>query len=75
MKEDKVVRLTDNLSEVAKTNQILAILHGVSVILNYFFELDKLDYKKIEFQFTDPYTVFDTLKSIVSLGFASSEKE
>jgi hypothetical protein len=53
----------------------LAILHGVSVILNYFFELDKLDYKKIEFQFTDPYTVFDTLKSIVSLGFASSEKE
>lgn len=47
MKEDRVVKLTDNLSQVAKTNEILAILHGVSVILNYFFELDKLDFKKI----------------------------
>ena len=75
MKENKVVKLTDNLTEVAKTNEILAILHGVSVILNYFFELDKLDFKKIAFQFTDPYTMVDTLKTIISLGFASSEKE
>lgn len=72
IKEDKVIKLTDNLSQVAKTNEILAILHGVSVILNYFFELDKLDFKKIEFQFTDPYTMFDTFKSILTLGFAST---
>jgi hypothetical protein len=60
---------------VAKTNEILAILHGVSAVLNYFFELDKIDFKKIEFTFSNPYTMFDKLKYIVSLTLANSIKE
>jgi hypothetical protein len=74
-REDKIVRLTDNLSEVAKTNEILAILHGVSAVLNYFFELDKIDYKKIEFAFSNPYTFFDKVKYVMTLTLANTEKE
>lgn len=60
---------------MAKTNEILAILHGVSAVLNYFFELDKIDYKKIEFTFSNPYTIIDKIKYVVTLTLASSVKE
>lgn len=75
IREDRVIKFTDNLTEVAKTNEILAILHGVSAVLNYFFELDRIDYKKIEFTFSNPYTVFDKIKYVVSLTLANSVKE
>ncbi len=42
--------------------------------MNYFFDLDKINIKELEFKFTNPYTYFDTFKSILTLGFASSEK-
>ncbi len=53
---------------------MLAILHGVSSVLNYFFELDRVDYKKIEFQFSNPYTLLDKIKYVVSLTLANSVK-
>jgi hypothetical protein len=37
--EEKIVKLSNNLQEVVKTNEILSILHGVSAILNYFYDL------------------------------------
>ena len=73
--EEKIVRLTDNLQEVAKTNEILSVLFGVSEILKYFYDLDRLDIKSLQFEFTNPYTIFDTFRTIVTLGLASSHKD
>lgn len=46
-----MVKITNNLQEVAKTNEILSILHGVSAILNYFFDLDKMSIQEMKFSF------------------------
>lgn len=59
---------------MAKTNEILSILHGVSAILNYFYDLDKMNIADMKFEIMSPYTIFDSLKSIMTLGFAASEK-
>ena len=59
---------------MAKTNEILSILHGVSAILNYFYDLDKMNIADMKFEIMSPYTIFDSLKSIMALGFAASEK-
>ena len=48
-KEEKLVRMTSNLTHVAKTNEVLSILHGISAILNYFFDLNKLDLEELNF--------------------------
>lgn len=66
--------MTNNLSQIAKTNEVLSILHGISAILNYFFDLNKLNLADLDFEFTNPYTFFDTFKSIITLGIASSMK-
>jgi hypothetical protein len=68
------VKFSDNLKQVGKTNEILSVLHGVESILNYFYDLNKLDVKELNFEFTNPYTLFDTFKKIVTLGLANSEK-
>lgn len=73
-KEEKFVKMTNNLSQIAKTNEVLSILHGISAILNYFFDLSKLNLQELNFEFTNPYTFFDTFKSIITLGLASSFK-
>ena len=57
---------------MAKTNEILSVLHGVAAILNYFFDFDKLTEDDMKFEFTNPYTFFDSIKTIITLGFASS---
>lgn len=44
-KEQSFVRFSDNLKQVGKTNDILSVLHGVESILNYFYDLNKLDIK------------------------------
>lgn len=49
-------------------------MHGVSAILNYFLDLDKMDISDMKFEITNPYTILDSFKSILTLGFASSEK-
>lgn len=72
--EQKFVKFSDNLKQVSKTNEILSVLHGVESILNYFYDLNKLNVKDLGFEFTNPYTFFDTFKSIVTLGLMSSEK-
>lgn len=51
------------------------MLHGVESILNYFYDLDKLNLKEINFEFTNPYSLLDTFKKIVTLGLASSNKK
>jgi hypothetical protein len=48
------------------------VLHGVESILNYFYDLNKLDIKELNFEFTNPYTLFDTFKKIITLGLANS---
>lgn len=70
--EQKLIKFSDNLNQVGKTNEILSVLHGVESILNYFYDLNKLNVKELNFEFTNPYTLFDTFKKIVSLGLASS---
>ena len=74
-KEEKFVKITSNLSQIAKTNEVLSVLHCISAILNYFFDLNKLNMEELNFEFTNPYTFFDTFKSILTLGLASSTKE
>ncbi len=69
------MKITSNLSQIAKTNEVLSVLHGISAILNYFFDLNKLNLEELNFEFTNPYNFFDTFKSIVTLGLASSTKE
>ena len=44
-----MIRLTNNLQEVAKTNEILSVLHGVSAILSYFYDLDQFDVHSVKF--------------------------
>lgn len=70
--QQKFVKFSDNLKQVGKTNEILSVLHGVESILNYFYDLNKLNIKELNFEFTNPYTLFDTFKKIVSLGLANS---
>lgn len=43
------MKLSNNLQEVAKTNEILSILHGLSAILNYFYDLDKMEISEMKF--------------------------
>lgn len=69
-----MVKISNNLQEVAKTNQILSILHGLSAILNYFYDLDKMSIDDMKFSFAKTYTIIDSFKSILTLGFASSQK-
>lgn len=59
---------------MAKTSEILSVLHGLSSILNYFYDFDKLTEADMKFEFTNPYTLFDSIKTILTLGLASSEK-
>lgn len=73
--EEKIVRFSDNLKQVGKTNEILSVLHGVESILNYFYDLDKLNPKQLDFQFENPYNLLDTLKKVLTLGLASSKKQ
>ena len=47
--EQKFVKFADNLNQVSKTNEILSVLHGVEAILNYFYDLNKLNIKDINF--------------------------
>lgn len=72
--EERVVRFGDNLKQVGKTNEILSVLQGVEAILNYFYDLDKLDPQQLHFEFSNPYTLFDTFKKILTLGLAASTK-
>lgn len=72
--EEKITKVENNIQQVAKTNEILSILHGLSAILNFFFDLDKMSPSEKKFHFENPYTLFDSLKSIVTLGLASSQK-
>ena len=51
------------------------MLQGVEAILNYFFDLNKVNPKELGFQFSNPYTFLDTFKSIITLGLASSSKQ
>ena len=69
-----MVSLRDNLQQAGKANEMLSVLQGVESILNYFYDLDKVDPKKLNFEFSNPYSIFDTFKKIVTLGFASSSK-
>ncbi len=59
---------------MAKANEILSILHGVSAILNYFFDLDKMSIQDMKFSFENSFTFFDSFKSIFSLGLMSTKK-
>lgn len=47
--EQKFVKFSDNLKQVGKTNEILSVLHGVESILNYFYDLNKLNVKELNF--------------------------
>lgn len=51
------------------------MLHGVESVLNYFYDLDKLNPKQLDFQFQNPYNLLDTLKKVLTLGLASSNKQ
>lgn len=68
------MKLSNNLHEMAKTGEILSVLHGLSSILNYFYDFDKLTPEDMKFEFSNPYTFFDSLRTIVSLGFSSRVK-
>ena len=48
-KEEKLVKISGSLNEATKTNEIQSVLHGVSVIMNYFFDFDKLNIKDMKF--------------------------
>ena len=48
-KEEKLVKISENLNDATKTNEIQSVLHGVSVIMNYFFDFDKLNIKDMKF--------------------------
>lgn len=67
-------KISNNIQQVAKTNEILSILQGLSAILNYFYDLDKMSISDMKFSFENPYTFLDSLKSIVTLGLASSQR-
>ncbi len=67
-------KISNNIQQVAKTNEILSILQGLSAILNYFYDLDKMSISDMKFSFENPYTLLDSLKSIVTLGLASSQR-
>ncbi len=53
----------------------MSVLHGVESVLNYFYDLDKLNPKQLDFQFQNPYNLLDTLKKVLTLGLASSNKQ
>lgn len=72
--EEKITKISNNLQQETKINEIMPVLHGVSAILNYFFDLDKMTPNDMKFSFSNPYTIFDSFKSIVTLGLASSQK-
>lgn len=73
--EERLVKFRDNLKQVGKTNEILSVLHGVESVLNYFYDLDKINPKQLDFQFQNPYNLLDTLKKVLTLGLASSSKQ
>jgi hypothetical protein len=52
----------------------MPVLHGLSSILNYFFDLDKMSSNDMKFSFSNPYTILDSFKTILTLGLASSQK-
>jgi hypothetical protein len=54
---------------------MLSVLQGVESILNYFYDLDKVDPKRLGFEFSNPYTLFDTFKKVITLGLAGSSKK
>ena len=72
--EARLVSFRDNLQQAGKANEMLSVLQGVESILNYFYDLDKVNPKKLHFEFSNPYTLFDTFKKILTLGLASSHK-
>ena len=70
-----MTKFRDNLQQAGRVNEMLSVLQGVESILNYFYDLDKVDPKQLNFEFSNPYTIFDTFKKILTLGLASNRKK